>query len=263
MTTMSPSPVQVSTADGVTTIAMDDPDRRNALSDEMLGGLIDAFESARDDTGTRCVVLASTHEKVWCAGGNLAGFGSEEPTIEKYLGAARFPRLFTLMAELGKPTICAANGFVLAGGFGLALACDLIVAKESAKFGTPEINVGLFPYMISALIYRNVPRKKADEMMLLGNRYSAEEGREIGFVNRVVPDAEFDAAVTEWATQLASKSPLLMRLGKDAATRMRDMPLGDALAYLQAQLTLTLTTEDAREGVSAFFEKRDPEWKNR
>src|SRR5262245_43227234 len=125
-------PVRVTTENGVTTIAMDDPDRRNALSDEMLDGLIGAFQQARDDAGTRCVVLGSTHEKVWCAGGNLAGFGADEPTIHKYLGAAKFPSLFTLMGDLGKPIICAANGFVLAGGFGLALACDLIVAKESA-----------------------------------------------------------------------------------------------------------------------------------
>jgi enoyl-CoA hydratase/carnithine racemase len=255
--------VKVTTADGVTTIALDDPDRRNALSDELLDGLLDAFESARDDPGTRCVVLASTHEKVWCAGGNLAGFGDDTPAIEKYLGNARFPRLFTLFGELGKPIICAANGHVLAGGLGVALGCDLIIAKESATFGTPEINVGLFPFMIGALIYRNVPRKKADEMMLLGERYTAEQALEIGFVNKVVPDAEFDAAVADWATKLASKSPLLMRLGKDAMSRMRDQPLEDALAFLQAQLTLTLTTEDAREGVTAFFEKRDPVWKNR
>ena len=256
-------PVQVSTNDGVTTIAMDDPDKRNALSEEMLDALLAAFEDARGDDATRCVVLGSTHPKVWCAGGNLAGFGDDTPTIHKYLGNAKFPRLFTVCAELGKPVICAANGHVLAGALGLALACDLIVAKESATFGTPEINVGLFPFMLMAMMYRNIPRKKVDEMMLLGERYSAAQAAEIGFVNRVVADEEFDAAVADWAGKLAAKSPLLMRLGKDAMRRQRDQPLDDALAFLQAQLTLTLTTEDAKEGVSAFFEKREPSWRNR
>ena len=150
---------------------------------------------------------------------------------------------------------------MLAGALGIALACDLIIAKEGAGFGTPEINVGLFPFMIMALIYRNVPRKKTTEMLLLGERLTAEEAREAGIVNKVVPADEFDAAVAEWAAKLASKSPLIMRLGKDAMWRQLDMPLADALDYLRSQLTIELSTEDAVEGVTAFFEKREPEWK--
>jgi enoyl-CoA hydratase/carnithine racemase len=152
---------------------------------------------------------------------------------------------------------------VLAGALGIALACDLIIAKEGAGFGTPEINVGLFPFMIMALIYRNVPRKKTTEMLLLGERLTAEEAREAGIVNKVVPDDEFDAAVAEWAAKLASKSPLIMRLGKDAMWRQLDMPLAEALDYLRSQLTIELSTEDAVEGVTAFFEKREPVWKGR
>ena len=152
---------------------------------------------------------------------------------------------------------------MLAGALGIALACDLIIAKEAAGFGTPEINVGLFPFMIMALIYRNVPRKKTTEMLLLGERLTAEEAREAGIVNKVVPADEFDAAVGDWAAKLASKSPLIMRLGKDAMWRQLDMPLADALDYLRSQLTIELSTEDAIEGVTAFFEKRDPVWKGR
>jgi enoyl-CoA hydratase/carnithine racemase len=143
------------------------------------------------------------------------------------------------------------------------MACDLIVASEEATFGTPEINVGAFPFMIMALIYRNVPRKKVNEMLLLGERLSAQEALRAGIVNRVVPGDEFDAFVADWAGKLASKSPLVMRLGKEAMRRQMDMPLDDALDYLRAQLSLTLSTEDIVEGVTAFFEKREPQWSGR
>jgi enoyl-CoA hydratase/carnithine racemase len=138
-----------------------------------------------------------------------------------------------------------------------------VIAKEGATFGTPEINVGAFPYMIMALIYRNVPRKKANELLLLGERWSAHEALAAGIVNRVVPAPELETAVREWAVRLAGKSPVIMRLGKQAMRRQLDMPLDEALDYLRAQLTLAMSTEDIVEGVSAFFEKREPVWKGR
>jgi enoyl-CoA hydratase len=248
---------------GVATIALDQPETRNALSDEVLDDLIAAFEAARADDAVRCVVLTSTHDKVFSSGGNLAGFAAEEPLVLKHFGTDRFPRLFRLIGELGKPTICAANGHVLAGALGLALACDLIVAREGVRFGTPEINVGVFPFIIMALIYRNVPRKKATEMLLLGEQISAQEAERLGFVNRVVPAEEFESAVREWAEKLAAKSPVMMRLGKDALFRQQDMALADALEFLHAQLTLAFSTDDIQEGVRAFFEKRDPVWTGR
>jgi enoyl-CoA hydratase len=248
---------------GVATITLDQPDTRNALSDQLLGELIAAFEAARDDEAVRCVVLTSSHDRVFSSGANLGGFAADVPLVHKHLGTERFPRLFRLIGELGKPTICAANGHVLAGAFGIALACDLIVAHEAAEFGTPEINVGAFPFMIMALIYRNVPRKKTNELLLLGERIDAREAERIGVVNRVASAEEFDGAVREWAEKLASKSPLIMRLGKDAMFRQMDMDFADALDFLRAQLTVALSTEDIVEGVSAFFEKREPNWKGR
>jgi len=248
---------------GVATIALDQPDTRNALSDELLRELVDALETARDDPAVRCVVLSSTHEKVFSSGGNLAGFASEVPLVHKHFGTELFPRLFRLLGELGKPSICAANGHVLAGALGVALACDLIVAREGARFGTPEINVGLFPFMIMALIYRNVPRKKVAELMLLGEQISAAEAERIGIVNRVCTEAEFDGVVREWSEKLAAKSPVLMKLGKDAMFRQQDMSFADALDFLRSQLTIAFSTEDIEEGVRAFFEKRAPEWRGR
>jgi enoyl-CoA hydratase len=248
---------------GVATITLDQPDTRNALSGELLEELVAAFEAAREDPAVRCVVLASSHEKVFSSGANLAGFSAEVPLVHKHLGTEAFPRLFRLIGELGKPTICAANGHVLAGALGIALACDLIVAREGAEFGTPEINVGAFPFMVMALIYRNVPRKKTTELLLLGERIDAREAERIGLVNRVVPAEQFDDAVREWAEKLAAKSPVIMRLGKDALFRQQDMAFADALAFLQAQLSIALSTEDIVEGVKAFFEKREPQWTGR
>jgi enoyl-CoA hydratase/carnithine racemase len=250
-------------ANGVATIALDRPETRNALSDEVLDDLLEAFELARDDDAVRCVVLTSTHEKVFSSGGDLAGFAERMPLVHKHAATDRFPRLFQLIGALGKPTICAANGHVLAGALGLALACDLVIAREGVRFGTPEINVGVFPFIIMALIFRNVPRKKANELLLLGEQIDAHEAERLGIVNRVVAGADFDAAVADWAGRLAAKSPVLMRLGKDAMHRQQDMAFADALEYLHHNLTLAFSTDDIQEGVRAFFDKREPRWQGR
>jgi enoyl-CoA hydratase len=248
---------------GVATLTLNDPDTRNSLSAEMLDELTATFRRAQEAEEVRCVVLASSHEKVFSSGANLGGFANEVPLVAKHIASERFVELFRLIGSVGKPTLCAARGHVLAGALGIALACDLIVASEDATFGTPEINVGAFPFMIMALIYRNVPRKKANEMLLLGERMSAQEALAAGFVNRVVPADGFAQAVDEWAGKLARSSPVIMRLGKDAMRRQLDMPLDDALDYLRAQLSLALSTEDIVEGVTAFFQKREPQWSGR
>ena len=249
--------------DGVATVTLNRPDQRNALNGDMLAALVDAMKRARDDDTVRAVVLTGAGDKVFCAGADLGGFAAESPLVEKHFASDLFLEFFSLMPKLGKPSLCAANGHVLAGGMGLALSCDLVIAREGARFGTPEINVGAFPYMIMALIYRNVPRKKVNEMMLLGEQISAEDAVACGLANKVVPVNEFDDAVADWAGRLASKSPVLMRLGHDAMYRQQDMAFEDALEMLRSQLSLTFSTEDIREGVAAFFEKRDPEWKGR
>jgi 3-hydroxypropionyl-coenzyme A dehydratase len=248
---------------GVATIALNEPETRNALSDELLAELVRALEACRDDAAVRCVVLTSTHDSVFSSGGNLGGFAADVPLVHKHFATALFPEVFQLLGELGKPSICAANGHVLAGALGLALACDLVIASDAARFGTPEINIGLFPFMIMALIYRNVGRKKTTELMLMGEQISAVEAERIGIVNRVVPAAEFQHAVTDWAEKLARKSPVLMKLGKDAMFRQQDMSYADAIDFLRSQLTIAFSTEDIQEGVRAFFEKREPQWQGR
>ena len=253
--------VKYEVAEGVATVTLNNPEKRNMLSGQMLVELVDAMKTAKDAEDVRAVVLTGAGDKVFCAGADLGGFGADVPLVAKHFATDLFLEYFRLMPRLGKPSLCAANGHVLAGGMGLALSCDLLIAREGATFGTPEINVGAFPYMIMAIIYRNVPRKKVNEMMLLGERLSAEQAVEYGLANKVVPADEFDAAVAEWATKLASKSPVLMRLGHDAMYRQQDMAVDDALEFLRSQLSLTFTTEDIVEGVTAFFEKREPQWK--
>ena len=247
---------------GVATVTLNDPEKRNRLSGEMLSQLVAAIRRARDDEDARAVVLTGAG-KAFCAGADLGGFGSDAPTIAKHFGTDLFLEYFRLMPRLGKPTLCAANGHVVAGGMGLALSCDLVIAKEGADFWTPEINIGAFPYMIMSIIYRNVPRKKVNEMILLGERVSGDDLVAYGLVNKVVPEDRFDDAVADWAGRLASKSPVLMRLGHDAMYRQQDMALDDALEFLRSQLSLTFTTEDIVEGAQAFFEKREPNWKGR
>src|SRR3954452_19278643 len=250
-------------ADGVATVTLNNPEKRNMLSGQMLAELVAAMKQAKASEEVRAVVLTGAGDKVFCAGADLGGFAADASLVQKHFATDLFLEFFRLMPRLGKPSICAANGHVVAGGMGLALSCDLVIAKEGADFWTPEVNIGAFPYMIMALIYRNVPRMKVNEMMLLGERLSAEEAVRCGLANKVFPEAEFDGAVADWARKLAAKSPVLMRLGHDAMYRQQDMALDDALEYLRSQLSLTFTTEDIVEGVTAFFEKRDPQWKGR
>ena len=249
-------------SDGIATVTLNDPEKRNRLSAEMRTQLVAAIQRAREDSDARAVVLTGAGQ-AFCAGADLGGFGSDAPAIAKHFGTDAFLEFFRLLPGLGKPSLCAANGHVVAGGMGLALSCDLVIAKEGADFWTPEINIGAFPYMIMALIYRNVLRKKVNEMMLLGERVSGNDLVAYGLANKVVPEEEFDDAVADWAGRLAGKSPVLMRLGHDAMYRQQDMALDDALEYLRSQLSLTFTTEDIVEGAQAFFEKREPNWKGR
>ena len=254
--------VRYEVANSIARITLDDPQTRNSLSDELLDELIDALGRARHE-GAGVVVLTSSHERVFSSGGNLKAFATAQPPAQRYAGLARFPALYTAISDLPVPVICAANGDVLAGAFGLALCCDLIIAKAGVRFGCPEVTVGTFPFMISAIIYRNLPRLVANQLMYSGELVTAERGQQVGFVNDVQPAETFDATVEAWAARLAAQSPLLMRLGKQAISATRDMALTEALGALQAQLALALSTEDIVEGVTAFREKRAPEWRGR
>jgi enoyl-CoA hydratase/carnithine racemase len=213
--------VSYEVADGIATVTLNDPEKANRLSAQMLAELVEATRLVRDDDAARAMVLTGAGEKAFCAGADLGGFAADAPLVQKHFASDLFLEFFRLMPRLGKPSLCAANGHVLAGGLGLALSCDLVIAKEGASFGTPEINVGAFPYMIMSIVYRNVLPKVVNEMILLGERLSAEDAVRHGLANRVVPAEEFDAAVADWAAKLASKSPILMRLGHDARRRAR------------------------------------------
>jgi enoyl-CoA hydratase/carnithine racemase len=251
------------TASGVARVTINRPERRNAMSFDVMQGLRDAFARARSDEAVRVIVLTGAGDKAFCAGADLGGGGIADGAASAHDGRGLMADLFRDMWRVGKPVIARVRGFALAGGFGLACACDLIVAADDAVFGTPEINVGLWPYMITVPLLRSMPPKTALELMMTGRRVGAEEGARIGFVQRVVPVAELDATVDALAGELASKSPIIMRWGRDAFYRVLEMDADAALSYLQGMLTITSQTEDAAEGVAAFAEKRAPRWKGR
>lgn len=247
----------------VATITLNRPEQRNPLSSGMLRDLVDAFTWARGEDSVRVVVLTGAGDRAFCAGADLSSFASEQSELERHHQRHRFVELFLLLQDLGKPVIGRINGHALAGGFGLACACDLLVATDTATFGAPEIKVGVWPMMIQAVLARNLPRKVLLEMILLGDRWTAESLRALGLVNRVVPSSKLDATVAELAGALARSSPAVMRLGRDSFYRQQDMEFRAALEHLQAQLTLVTLTEDAKEGTRAFLEKREPEFTGR
>jgi enoyl-CoA hydratase len=256
--------VLIEASERVATVTLNQPEKRNPLSPEMIGDLTAALGWCRDASEVRVVVLTGAGERAFCAGADLSAFHAGQSEIERHHGRRRLAELFLLMQRLGKPILGRINGHALAGGFGLACSCDLLVAVESAGFGTPEINVGVWPAMIQAVLARNLPRKVLLEMVLLGERWSARQLHAVGLVNRVVSDlAELDAVAGELARKLAGKSPAILRIGRDSFYAQQDMEFRAALEYLQSQLTLVTLTEDAREGIAAFFEKREPEFRGR
>jgi enoyl-CoA hydratase/carnithine racemase len=249
-----------SLAHGIVTLTINRPERRNALSWEVIGQLRAEVAKAKLDPEVRVLVLTGAGDKAFCAGADLQGMADGAGFLDLHSARGEMAQLFEELWGVGKPTIARVRGYALAGGFGLALACDFVVAADDAQFGTPEIDVGLWPYMITVPLCRSMPPKRALELMMTGRRVSAAEADRLGFVNRVVAASELDAAVAGLAESLATKSPSVMRLGRDAFYAVWDANAADALAYLHAQLTITTLTDDAREGISAFVEKRPPRW---
>jgi len=243
-------------------ITINRPDRRNAINPEVVRSISAALESAENDESVQVVVLTGAGDKAFCAGGDLGGMTAESQ-VGQHQERAEVGELFKQMRSSRLPIVARANGHALAGGFGLMLACDLVVAADHAGMGTPEIDLGLWPFMITAVIQRDLPRKVALDLMLTGKRITASEGERWGFVNRVVPSQELDATVGELVEQLASKSPLIASLGKRSFYRAEDMSFDAALDYLSGMLTVCLESEDTVEGVTAFLQKRPPDWKNR
>jgi enoyl-CoA hydratase/carnithine racemase len=253
--------VQVSVEGRVATVTLNRPEQRNPLSATMLRDLATAFRWCQQEPEVRVVVLTGAGDRVFCAGADLNSFDGGMTDLERHRSRDLFVDLFTLMESLGKPIVGRINGHALAGGIGLACACDLLISTDTATFGTPEINVGIWPFMIQAILSRNIPRKVLLEMEMLGDRWTATQLQGVGVINRVVPHDQLDGAVKEITDKLVKKSPVVMRLGRDSFYRQQDMEFRAALAYLHSQFTLVTLTEDSKEGIRAFFEKREPEFK--
>ena len=245
----------------VAIITLNRPKSLNPLNIPMLEALDAAVVRAENDKSVRVLVFTGAGDKAFVAGGDIPDLVTRRG-LEHFLDFGELiHNVFRRIETCDKPTIAAINGWALGGGTELLLSTDIRVAVQSAQLGLPEINLGLFPGAGgSQRLMRQIPLCKAKEMMFMGDRITAAEAERLGLINKVVPDAEVDAAVADWAGRLAGRSPVLMRMGKDAIHRQQDMPLEEALDYLRHNLTLAFSTDDLQEGVTAFFEKREPNW---
>ena len=252
-----------SDAGGISTLTLNRPKRRNALSGALVQALLDAFAELATDHTVRAVVLTGAG-RGFCAGGDLAdGLGAQQGFVDAHRGRGQFAELLAAMVEHPKPIIAAVNGHALGGGFGLAMAADLIVLDPSAAMGTPEVGVGLFPMVILAVLQRRIPPRLLRELVLTGDRLTAEQAQAHGLVNRVCEPGESLAMATQLAEHIATRSPTALSMGKQAMAVVDAQPLREGLAYLHQALTLNLLTEDAAEGISAFVSKRTPIFRGR
>lgn len=255
--------IRVETDGPIATITMNKPERKNPLGPEMVNELVWAMDDAKDDASVRVVVVTGAGA-AFSAGGDLkqmsgGGEGASEPLPHR----GDYVDLLMRFTTIGKPTIARVPGVAMGGGLGIVASCDFAIACESAKLGTPEIKRGLFPMMIMAVLRRVVSRRRLMDMMLLGETLSAHEAADIELISRAVPDAELDGSVKALAEKLAAQSPTAMRMGLAAFHAQADRDLASALPFLRDQLGAILGTEDAREGLMAFVEKRTPTWTGR
>lgn len=245
----------------VATITIDREDRRNALSQAVVKELTLAFQELGAEPQLRVIVLTGAGEKAFCAGGDLGDQMPGGGPLGMHQARGSFVDLLLAMNRCPKPIVARVNGHALGGGFGLVLNCDLAVASPTATFGTPEVKVGLFPMMITAVIQRNLHRKHALELMFTGKRIDAEHAVKIGVINSVAAEGKLDEEVDELVQRVASFSPAVVGLGRRAFYGTQDMNFEEALRTLHSELTINTLAEDAAEGIMAFMTKRDPQWK--
>lgn len=234
-------------------------EKRNSISAEVVHLFFEYLNQAENNPSVKAVCITGAGDKAFCSGADLGNMTTEDDNTP----TRNYAQLMKRIASFPKPTVARVNGYCLAGGTGFMLACDIVIAKEDAKFGTPEVNVGLWPMMVGALIFRNAMKKKAMEMVLLGQRLSAKEAEDMGMVTRVVPTEKLDEEIRRILDILAGKSPAGMRLGKEAFYAMDTMNFEEALDFLSGKLTEVASTEDAKEGLTAFLEKREPHFKGK
>jgi enoyl-CoA hydratase/carnithine racemase len=249
---------------GVRTLTIDRESRRNALDRATLDELEAALDAAAADPAVRVLVLRGAGTRSFSAGADLEELLAHETIDDRRRHFDGVARVITAMHRAPQPVIARVQGFALAGGCGLAVAADFTIAGESAVFGLPEIGIGLLPMVVSAPILRATGSRKAVlDLVLTGRRVDAQEARTLGLATRVVPDERMDGEIEALASHLAGLSPAALRLGKEAIYAMSEMEYGAALRYLREMIVLTAMTEDAKEGIRAFFEKRKPEWTGR
>jgi enoyl-CoA hydratase/carnithine racemase len=253
----------VNVQDGVASVTLNRPDVRNALSATLIRELEQALATLEADPAARVIVLSGAGDKAFCAGADLKGVGDRGTTLQARESFGGLARILEAMARMKTPVIAKVHGFALAGGCGLAAGCDIVVAAADAVFGLPEIKIGLLPLIVMAPILRSVGRKRGMLMILSGEQVSAREAYEMGLVSRLVPRAELSPAVDALARALAGFSPTALGLAKEAAATMAGMEYGASLRYLREMITLVALSDDAREGIKAFFEKRAPNWTGR
>lgn len=260
---MSEAPVSITTRDGIRTLTVQRPEKLNALNRQTLESLDAAFADAAKADEVRVVVLTGAGSKAFVAGADIAEMNGLTPVQGRDFSLIG-QRLMRRIERLNKPVIAMVNGFALGGGMELAMACHLRIASDTAKVGQPEINLGLLPgFGGTQRLLRLAGRAAALELCLLGAPIDAARAQQLGLLNRVVPAAELEAETLKVATQLANAAPLALRGILDAINVGGECGIEEGLEYESAQFGLAFSTEDMREGTSAFLERRKPEFKNR